>query len=136
MSDTISKAKVGHWLKEAEPGQKLHYFQGFLASATDSVGQALPESERQVVACIANRLWRARLSIITAEAVMSSITMNRNCPAPIAHHSARVTSRPNTWIGPPGTIVLTTISNMTNALAVISLRTIGMVRKFFTTGHQ
>jgi hypothetical protein len=59
MSDTISEAKVGHWLKEAEPGQKLHYFQGFLASATDSVGQALPESERQVVACIANRLWRA-----------------------------------------------------------------------------
>jgi hypothetical protein len=50
---------VRQWLQEAEPGQALHYFQGFLAAGTDSHGRLLPEPERHALASVASQLWRA-----------------------------------------------------------------------------
>jgi hypothetical protein len=51
--------EIGQWLQEAEPGQELQYFEGFLAAGTDSSGGPLPESERCAVVRVADRLWLA-----------------------------------------------------------------------------
>ena len=55
----ISDAEVRQWLQGAEPGQALQYFRGFLARAVDGRHQLLRDAERQEVARVADRLWRA-----------------------------------------------------------------------------
>jgi hypothetical protein len=56
---SLKEAHVRLWLKEALPGEELRYFEGHLAPGTDATGRPLPELERQAVARVADRLWRA-----------------------------------------------------------------------------
>ena len=59
MPVSVNEAEVRRWLREAQPGQSIRYFQGFLASGTDASGQPLQGADRQAVARVADRLWRA-----------------------------------------------------------------------------
>jgi hypothetical protein len=55
----VGDEEVSQWLQEAKPGQAIQYFEGHLGPGTDAMGLPLPESERQAVARVADRLWRA-----------------------------------------------------------------------------
>lgn len=55
----INQATARQWLDEAKPGQKLQYFEGFLAVGKDANGQQLPDAERRALASVADQLWRA-----------------------------------------------------------------------------
>ena len=59
MPVSVNEAEVRRWLREAAPGQSIQYFVGHLGPGTDAMGLPLPESERQAVAGVAVRLWRA-----------------------------------------------------------------------------
>ncbi len=55
----IDQTTARRWLSEAKPGQKLQYFEGFLAVGRDANGQQLPEARRRALASVADQLWRA-----------------------------------------------------------------------------
>jgi len=59
MSVKVNDAEVRRWLREAEPGQSIRYFEGCLGLGTDPMGLPLPASGRQAMARVADRLWRA-----------------------------------------------------------------------------
>jgi hypothetical protein len=59
MAVKVNDAEARQWLRQAEPGQFIQYFEGHLAPGTDPTGRPLPETERQAVGRVADRLWRA-----------------------------------------------------------------------------
>ena len=56
---SISEAEVRRWLREAEPGQVMRYFRGFLARGANAQGEVLSEQECGELSRVATHLWCA-----------------------------------------------------------------------------
>jgi hypothetical protein len=61
MSVSVSEAEVRRWLREAEPGQAIQYFRGFLAMSRSECGAMISAPQRQELAKVADWLWRAAM---------------------------------------------------------------------------
>jgi hypothetical protein len=95
MSDSVRGTRIRQWLKEAEPGQSIQYFRGFLALGVDASGLPLTEPERQAAVRTADQLFRA------AQRQLVHLVQRREGPmnwtyVAIARSSRTVRRRPDT----------------------------------------
>jgi hypothetical protein len=59
MSVSINEAEVRRWLREAQPGEAIDYFRGFLGRGANACGEMLAERERRELSRVAECLWWA-----------------------------------------------------------------------------
>ena len=59
MSTIITVAEVRGWLANANTGEAITYFRGFLALATEQGDRSLGEAYRRKLIRVADYLWRA-----------------------------------------------------------------------------